>query len=385
VNEEARVTGDLREWQELQRYFLPLSHGEKASLELSVREAGQQAPIIALPDGRIIDGLHRLGAVDGAKKKPTVTEFPGSEEDAFILGISLNCARRQMSMDQKHELALKLKKRGLTQERIAQIMGVENTTVSTWLAEKGSNSKIENASLDLRYTVPRGAKVAIVDRVAKGETQAEVAGDYHITRRRVGQIVKAANQKQKAAKGGPGGPLPEGKFAVLYADPPWQYDFSETESRSIETKYQTLTPKQIADYEVKGRRIADLPADDCVLFLWATNPKLLKALEVIAGWGFTYKTNMAWVKKQIGMGYWVRAKHELLLIATKGSPPVPSPAVRPPSVIEAARRKHSQKPEAFRAAIELMCPHAPSEKEKIELFARKIVPGWTAWGNEVGD
>ena len=44
-------------------------------------------------------------------------------------------------------------------------------------AEKGSNSKIENASLDLRYTVPRGAKVAIVDRVAKGETQAEVAGD----------------------------------------------------------------------------------------------------------------------------------------------------------------------------------------------------------------
>jgi hypothetical protein len=28
--------------------------------------------------------------------------------------------------------------------------------------------------------------------------------------------------------------LPPGKFRVLYADPPWQYDFSATDSRAIE-------------------------------------------------------------------------------------------------------------------------------------------------------
>jgi N6-adenosine-specific RNA methylase IME4 len=45
--------------------------------------------------------------------------------------------------------------------------------------------------------------------------------------------------------------------------------------------------------------IADLAADDCTLFLWATDPLLPHAFELMQKWGFEYKT--------IGF-YWVKLK-----------------------------------------------------------------------------
>lgn len=81
------------------------------------------------------------------------------------------------------------------------------------------------------------------------------------------------------------------------------------------------------------------------------------------------------------MGYYFRAQHEVLLLATKGNPPVPAERNRPPSVIHAARAGHSEKPEKVYELIEQMYPNF----EKIELFARprKPRPGWKFWGNEV--
>jgi N6-adenosine-specific RNA methylase IME4 len=79
------------------------------------------------------------------------------------------------------------------------------------------------------------------------------------------------------------------------------------------------------------------------------------------------------------MGYYARQQHEILLIAAKGSPPVPAPSDRPPSVITAPRERHSAKPEVFRETIEAMYPAA----KKIELFCRSPRDGWDAWGNEV--
>jgi len=76
----------------------------------------------------------------------------------------------------------------------------------------------------------------------------------------------------------------------------------------------------------------------------------------------------------------VRNQHELLLVATRGDMPSPSPANRPPSVISAPRREHSRKPDEAYELIERMYPQLP----KIELFARHARPGWAAWGNEVG-
>jgi N6-adenosine-specific RNA methylase IME4 len=119
-------------------------------------------------------------------------------------------------------------------------------------------------------------------------------------------------------------------------------------------------------------------ADDAVLFLWATAPKLMEAGSVMTAWGFDYRTCMTWVKDRIGMGYWARGRHELLMIGRRGDFPHRPPKARPDSVIEAPRAAHSRKPEVVYDLIERMFPDLP----RVELFARSRREGWDAWGNE---
>jgi N6-adenosine-specific RNA methylase IME4 len=164
-----------------------------------------------------------------------------------------------------------------------------------------------------------------------------------------------------------------GSFPILYADPPWRYEHVETESRAIENQYPTMALDEICALPA-----ADVATSDAVLFLWSTSPKLAEAMRVIEAWGFTYRTCAVWVKDKIGMGYYYRQRHELLLVATCGNPPTPAPADRPDSVIEAPRGKHSSKPVAFAETIERMYPTLP----KLELFSREPREGWKAWGNQ---
>jgi N6-adenosine-specific RNA methylase IME4 len=103
------------------------------------------------------------------------------------------------------------------------------------------------------------------------------------------------------------------------------------------------------------------------------------ALQVIAAWGFAYRSGFSWHKDKIGTGYWNRNQHELLLIATRGRIPAPPPEARVSSVISAPRGRHSQKPQAVYEMIERTYPDLP----KIELFARARRDGWRSWGNEI--
>jgi hypothetical protein len=116
-------------------------------------------------------------------------------------------------------------------------------------------------------------------------------------------------------------PTLDRRYSVLYVDPPWRYDFASDETRQIENQYGTMPLEDIKDVEVPA-------ADDAVLFFWATSPKLLDGLAVIKAWDFDYRTCMVWVKDKIGMGYYARQQHELLLIAKRGELPAPLPANR---------------------------------------------------------
>lgn len=165
----------------------------------------------------------------------------------------------------------------------------------------------------------------------------------------------------------------ENRYPVLYADPPWRYDYAETENRAIENQYPTMTIEDIC-----ALPIADLATPDAILFLWATSPKLVEALRVIKAWGFTYRTCAVWNKQKIGMGYYFRQQHELLLVATRGSIPAPPPALRPSSVFSQSRNEHSAKPAQFAEWIEAMYPTLP----RMELFCRSPREGWATWGNQ---
>jgi hypothetical protein len=125
--------------------------------------------------------------------------------------------------------------------------------------------------------------------------------------------------KRSEAQSNPS-PIPEGQFNVIYADPPWQYDLSLR--GSPEEHYPVMETKSICELKIPS-------SEDAVLFLWATNPKLEEALQVMKAWGFTYKTNLVWVKDKAGTGYWVRGQHELLLIGIKGNMPTPLEENRP--------------------------------------------------------
>jgi N6-adenosine-specific RNA methylase IME4 len=169
--------------------------------------------------------------------------------------------------------------------------------------------------------------------------------------------------------------IPQGVFDIIYADCPWRYEFSEI-SREVENQYPTMTLQELRDLRLQlGEHINDI----AVLFLWATAPKLLEALDVMKSWGFSYRTHAIWDKEKFGMGYWFRGQHELLLVGTKGNYPPPTQKVRFSSVIRETRINHSTKPQRVYEIIEAMCP----KSKYLELFARSKRRGWESWGNEV--
>ena len=169
-----------------------------------------------------------------------------------------------------------------------------------------------------------------------------------------------------------------GKFAVLYADPPWRYENPPMggSNRSIENQYPTMELEEIC-----ALPIGDIAHDNAVLFLWATSPKLYECMRVLDAWGFQHRTTMAWVKDKIGMGYYARERHEILLIAKCGALPPPIDETRPNSVIEAPRLEHSAKPPIFYDILDAMYPRV----RKIELFGRNCEgrEWWSYWGNSI--
>jgi N6-adenosine-specific RNA methylase IME4 len=171
--------------------------------------------------------------------------------------------------------------------------------------------------------------------------------------------------------------LPDKRYGVIVADPEWRFEPWSRETgmdRAADNHYPTNRTEAIAT-----RRVQDIAADDCVLFLWATAPMLEHALHVMRAWGFEYRSQLVWDKVHIGTGYWFRNRHELLLVGTQGHVPAPAMGEQFPSLITIARNKHSAKPEQFLEMIEQYFPTIP----KIELNRRGPPrPGWDAWGLE---
>jgi len=150
--------------------------------------------------------------------------------------------------------------------------------------------------------------------------------------------------------------------------------------RSAEHHYPTMSLSEICALSV-----AEIAANDSVLFLWATYPNLREAFAVIDAWGFKYKTvAFTWVKRNkrspswfVGLGHWTRANAEICLLATKGSPRRISKSVQ--QVIDTPIERHSKKPDVVRERIVELMGNVP----RIELFARKVPEGWDVFGNEV--
>ena len=183
--------------------------------------------------------------------------------------------------------------------------------------------------------------------------------------------------------------LPDKKYAVIYADPPWSYRQCGTGPKSrgnAAQHYNTMTTDDICALPVKN-----LAGGGTACFMWATFPQIADALRVMKAWGFEYKTcAFVWIKKNRksntnfwGMGAYTRANAEICLLGvTPGFKPaaqIKSHAVH--QVIESPVEEHSKKPEETRRRIVELLGDVP----RIELFARQRSPGWDVWGNEIGE
>lgn len=168
-------------------------------------------------------------------------------------------------------------------------------------------------------------------------------------------------------------------FDLIMADPPWSFKTYSINGHTEKSAHGQYACMNLND--IKAMPVRELAAQDCILWLWATNPMLPHALEVMEAWGFEFKTAGHWSKKTkhgkqaFGTGYVLRCSGEPFLIGTIGKPKT---ARNVRSVIEGLVREHSRKPdEAFRAA-EALIPNA----RRLELFSRQPRAGWQTWGNQ---
>lgn len=162
------------------------------------------------------------------------------------------------------------------------------------------------------------------------------------------------------------------RYRTILADPP--YDLPAHRgggNRGADVHYPLMS---VAD--ICALNVSNLVADDAHLWLWATNPALFVAQDVIEAWGFSYRGCLTWVKPRIGLGRYLRSASEQLLFAVRGHAPIKFRSQ--PSWLFAPVQGHSVKPEEAYAVIE-RCSPGP----RLELFARQQRPGWHTWGNEL--
>ena len=384
------------EFHEVANIFPMMSATEFESLKADIKHNGLLEPIWQ-HEGKIIDGRNRYQACVETGVTPHFREWDGiGSLTAFV--VSLNLHRRHLTESQRGMVAAKLANIELGQNQhflgsanlrthqISQAEAAELLNVSERTVTAAAKVKDEGALELVRAVESGAASVSAAAQVATlpVEEQREIVaqGEAEILKaakeirakkteaRRVERIERIADLSRESIQ-----PLTSiGRYPIILADPPWAYDFNKDDADEIENHYPTMDLEAICDLPVSESAL-----DDCVLFLWTTSPKLEESFAVINAWGFNYRTCAIWDKEWIGPGYYFRQRHELLLVATRGSVPVPAPSSRPDSIFLEKRTAHSKKPEIAYQLIESMYPDLP----KLELFSRTAREGWTVWGNQV--
>lgn len=173
-------------------------------------------------------------------------------------------------------------------------------------------------------------------------------------------------------------PLPDQKFAVIYADPPWDYQGLQHDGTSYTSCanewYDTLRPAELKTLSVKS-----IAARKSILFLWVTGPQFEAGIDVMRAWGFRFRTvAFVWDKEKVNPGHYTLSQFEFVLAGTRGGIPKPRGARNVRQKLSKPRTIHSRKPAEIRGRIDQMFPYL----RKIELFAAEDEPieRWTLWG-----
>lgn len=365
--------------------FPMMDKGRFDELAQDINANGLRQPIV-LCDGQILDGRNRYKACLQLDIEPPTQTFQGNPWDYVW---SLNGARRDLVAEQRYliwkmcheksaefEAAAKAIKDAANQKRSKATKKRPRNADGTLAPVLPQNvaaldEKPEHREANAKATASRTNRGA----VHRGDTLAKERPDL-AEQVRMGTMkpTEAHRQMKRDKVADKVADLPDGKYTVIYADPPWKYGHSREGGKytGATDHYPTMPLSDLKELDVKS-----LAADDCVLWLWATAPLLPEALELGGAWGFKYKTHYVWDKMAHNMGHYSSVQHELLLVMTRGSC-LPHVSQLPRSVIAVKRTEHSRKPHEFRELIDTLYPHG----QRIELFARGSHDNWKCWGNE---
>jgi N6-adenosine-specific RNA methylase IME4 len=173
------------------------------------------------------------------------------------------------------------------------------------------------------------------------------------------------------------------RFQTVLADPPWRF---QNRTGKAAPEHRRLRPYEtLALGEIAALPVAGLVAEPAHLYLWAPNALLPEGLEVMAAWGFAYKTTLVWHKVRKdggsdgrGVGFYFRNVTESVLFGVRGkSARTLAPGRRQTNLIASRKREHSRKPDELYPIVEA-CSPGPF----LELFVRGSRLGWLSWGNE---
>ena len=168
-------------------------------------------------------------------------------------------------------------------------------------------------------------------------------------------------------------------YSTILMDPPWNETGGGKIKRGADKHYPLVKTPDLPRVIMQSPEWR--PANDCHLYMWATNTFLADAIWLMGTLGFKYKTNVVWTKDRIGLGQYFRGQHELLLFGVRGkgyNVKTDDRTLR--SWVHATRGTHSTKPPEFYDLIE-----ARSTGPYLEMFARHRRDSWDSWGNQVSE
>lgn len=388
--------------------FPMMGEARFAELAGDIATHGQREDI-TLCDGKILDGRNRYKACRKLGITPKTRDFDG---DPWGYVWSLNGQRRDLVEEQRYLIwkfcheqgeAWQAKKQAIADKankaRSKASKGNKSASKEMWPCRHcggehpiGKNpchdaiftndastqctTTVSEPGADAKAKASNTNKGAVKRGDALAAKHPDLASDVRLGKKKPAEAHRQAKKREVSKKVAA---LPKGKHTVIYADPPWSYN----DAQAVKGDYGTGTGAAEGHYpsmtmtELKALDVADLAAEDSVLFLWATSPLLPESLQLAAAWGFKYKAMFIWDKVKHNMGHYNSVRHELLLICTKGSC-TPQVGKLFNSVQRIERTRHSAKPKQFRTIIETLYPKG----RKVELFAREKVSGWKAWGFE---
>lgn len=163
---------------------------------------------------------------------------------------------------------------------------------------------------------------------------------------------------------------------TVVADPPWSPSLGSTWATATTDKARPQKHYATTDLDTIESHRPET-AKQAHLWLWCLTQHVDWGYQVARAWGFDPVTMLTWVKPGMGVGRF-QCNTEHVILARKGGRHGNAFGPTGGTWFNWPRGRHSAKPDEFYALVERVSPGP-----YFEMYARRLRPGWSAWGNEV--